>query len=63
MRRKARRGERFIKFLNRRVVVFIRRVLKKSGQLGKANWNAVIRAYEAGNVLETHEHTGDFKEW
>jgi len=37
--------------------------LKKSGQLGKANWNAVIRAYEAGNVLETHEHTGDFKEW
>ena len=25
---------------------------------------AVIRVYdEAGNVLETHEHTGDFKEW
>jgi hypothetical protein len=24
----------------------------------------VIRAYgEAGNVIETHEHTGDFKEW
>jgi hypothetical protein len=26
--------------------------------------NAVIRVYdEAGNVLETHDHTGDFKEW
>ena len=26
--------------------------------------NAVIRIYvEAGNVLETHEHAGDFKEW
>jgi hypothetical protein len=25
---------------------------------------AVIRAYdEAGNVIETHEHIGDFKEW
>jgi hypothetical protein len=25
---------------------------------------AVIRVYdEAGNVIETHEHTGDFKEW
>jgi hypothetical protein len=25
--------------------------------------NAVIRVYdEAGNVIETHEHTGDFKE-
>ena len=25
--------------------------------------NAVIRVYdEAGNVLETHEHAGDFKE-
>jgi hypothetical protein len=24
----------------------------------------VIRVYaEAGNVIETHEHTGDFKEW
>jgi hypothetical protein len=23
-----------------------------------------IRVYdEAGNVIETHEHTGDFKEW
>ena len=26
--------------------------------------DAVIRVYdEAGNVTETHEHTGDFKEW
>jgi hypothetical protein len=26
--------------------------------------DAVIRVYdEAGNVLETHEHKGDFKEW
>jgi hypothetical protein len=25
---------------------------------------AVIRVYdEAGNVIETHEHRGDFKEW
>jgi hypothetical protein len=26
--------------------------------------NVVIRVYdEAGNVLETHEHAGEFKEW
>ena len=26
--------------------------------------NAVIRVYdEAGNVIETHEHAGDFKAW
>jgi hypothetical protein len=26
--------------------------------------DAVIRVYdESGNVLETHDHTGDFKEW
>ena len=25
---------------------------------------AVIRVYdEAGNVIETHEHAGEFKEW
>jgi hypothetical protein len=24
----------------------------------------VIRVYdESGNVIETHDHTGDFKEW
>ena len=42
----------------------MRRVLKKSGQLGKTNWDAVIRVYdEVGNVIETHEHEGDFKEF
>jgi hypothetical protein len=26
--------------------------------------HAAIRVYDAaGNVIETHEHTGDFKEW
>jgi hypothetical protein len=26
--------------------------------------DAMIRVYdEAGNVIETHEHKGDFKEW
>jgi hypothetical protein len=26
--------------------------------------NAVIRVYDAaGNVIETNEHKGDFKEW
>ena len=26
--------------------------------------DAVIRVYDdAGNVIQTHEHTGDFKEW
>jgi len=26
--------------------------------------DAVIRVYDdAGKVIETHEHTGDFKEW
>jgi hypothetical protein len=26
--------------------------------------DAVIRVYDAsGNMIETHEHTGDFKEW
>jgi len=28
------------------------------------SYDAVIRVYdEARNVIETHEHTGDFKEW
>jgi hypothetical protein len=37
--------------------------------IGYANFSsrshpAVIRVYdEAGNVIGTHEHTGDFKEW
>jgi hypothetical protein len=26
--------------------------------------NAVIRVYDgAGNVIETHEHVGDFRQW
>ena len=38
--------------------------MKKSGQLGKTNWDAVIRVYdEARNVIETREHTGEFKGW
>ena len=29
-----------------------------------AHMDAVIRVYdEAGNVIETHEHAGDFKAW
>jgi len=28
------------------------------------SYEAVIRVYDAaGNVIETHEHKGDFKEW
>ena len=28
------------------------------------SYDAVIRVYdEAGNVIETHEHAGDFKKW
>jgi hypothetical protein len=27
-------------------------------------YDAIIRVYDAaGNVIETHEHAGDFKEW
>jgi hypothetical protein len=29
-----------------------------------SNHDAVIRVYDdAGKVIETHEHAGDFKEW
>ena len=32
-------------------------------KLDSRSHDAVIRVYdEAGNVIETHEHTGDFKE-
>jgi hypothetical protein len=28
------------------------------------SYDAVIRVYDAaGNVIETHEHAGEFKEW
>jgi len=31
---------------------------------GASAWSAVIRIYEGGgDVIETHEHKGDFKEW
>jgi hypothetical protein len=34
------------------------------GQHRSRSHDAVIRVYdEAGNVIETHEHKGDFKEW
>jgi hypothetical protein len=30
----------------------------------RSRMDAVIRVYDAaGNVIETHEHAGDFKEW
>jgi len=30
----------------------------------RSGYDAVIRVYdEAGNVIEAHEHAGDFKEW
>ncbi len=47
-----RKGERFIEFLNGRVVVFImRRVLNESGQLGKTNRDAVaLRVRRPFNV-------------
>jgi len=42
----------------------MRRGLQKSGQLGKTNWDALTRVYdEVGNVIETHEHAGEFREW
>ena len=39
------------------------RVWEESGHFGKTNCHALIRVYdEVGNVIDTHEHTGDFKE-
>jgi hypothetical protein len=36
----------------------------KFAKLNSRSHDAVIRVYdEAGNVVETHEHAGDFKEW
>jgi len=33
-------------------------------QHGSRSYDAVIHVYDtAGNVIETHEHKGDFKEW
>jgi hypothetical protein len=34
------------------------------GKVYSRSHDAVIRVYdEGGNVIETHEHKGDFKEW
>ena len=34
------------------------------GKFFSRSHDAVIRVYDAaGNVIETHEHVGDFKEW
>jgi hypothetical protein len=34
------------------------------GKFFSRSHDAVIRVYdEAGNVIETHEHKGEFKEW
>jgi hypothetical protein len=38
--------------------------LKNLATLARRMGGAVIRVYDkAGNVIETHEHAGDFKEW
>jgi hypothetical protein len=38
--------------------------LNQPRQFTRRSHDAVIRVYdEAGNVIETHEHKGDFKEW
>jgi len=35
-----------------------------SAELFSCSHDVVIRVYNAaGNVIETHEHAGDFKEW
>jgi hypothetical protein len=37
---------------------------KSASQFFSRSHDAVIRVYdEAGNVIETHEHAGAFKEW
>jgi hypothetical protein len=38
--------------------------LREPKLLFSRSHEAVIRVYDAnGNVVETHEHKGDFKEW
>jgi hypothetical protein len=35
-----------------------------NAQFSSGSHRAVIRVYgETGNVIETHKHAGDFKEW
>jgi hypothetical protein len=39
-------------------------VHRPAGKFHGRSLDAVIRVYdEAGNVIETHEHKGDFSEW
>jgi len=36
----------------------------QSAKVNSRSHDAVIRVYDdAGNVIETHEHKADFKEW
>ena len=36
----------------------------RSPERSSRSHDAVIRVYdEAGNVIETHEHAGEFREW
>jgi len=38
--------------------------MKSATTSASGSHDAVIRVYDAkGNVIETHEHAGDFKEW
>jgi hypothetical protein len=54
---------------NKRSQLFIRVHNETSGVVSLCGCDPklppiVIRVYDdAGNVIETHEHTGDFKEW
>jgi len=41
-----------------------RLAMQSDAQHRSRSHDAVIRVYDdAGNVIETHEHKGDFKEW
>jgi len=45
-------------------VVSAIQVIPSSLESFSRSHDAVIRVYDAaGNVIETHEHAGDFKEW
>ena len=51
-------GERVNEFIVVNYAITVRKCKPKSSH------DAVIRVYDhAGNVIETHEHKGDFKEW
>ena len=45
------------------VMLMLSRMQSGYAKLYSRSHDAVIRVYdEAGNVIETHEHTGEFKE-